>query len=1454
MLTIWVGDNGDGIQLTGFHPDQADYGPHAVEEFRFADGTTLSYDDLVQNTFIVHGSYGDDDITGSNLTDRLYGFEGQDRLWGELGNDTLTGGTENDELAGGEGCDCYVFHVGDGVDTIIDTATPEEGNTIYFADTIITRDDIRTHMEGTTLVLEYGDQGDAIRLSNFDYNNQHVVDTIEFSDGTQVALTSFVDPGTEGDDVILGTYREDVIDAKGGDDTVTTFESNDTIYGGTGNDTIDAGDGDDLLVGGVGNDSLRGGSGQDTYIFNIGDGVDTITDTATLGEGNVIRFGDGITQSDLTTRMEGTTLVLAYGDQGDEIHLLNYDFNQQSGSHVVETLQFVDGTAILLSGIVDPATEGDDVIKGSYFGDTINGRGGNDTITSFEGDDIIYGGSGDDTVDAGAGYDLLVGGQGHDTLTGGPGNDTYVFNVGDGVDTIIDDAYTTGEGNVVRFGPGITLADLKLSYQDATLIIDVRTSGDRLRLEGFYPEDALYPAGVDTFEFSDGTTVSYEDLINRGFDLMGTDGDDTILGTNVTDRIRGLAGNDVLDGGTGADILMGGAGNDTYPVDDSANVVVENLDEGIDLIQSSVTYTLAANVENLTFTGTNPINGTGNELSNILTGNAADNVLDGGAGADTLVGGLGNDTYLVDNVFDNVVEDADEGIDIVQSSVSYTLQANLENLILTGLAAINGTGNELDNVITGNAEDNVLDGGAGADTLIGGLRNDTYIVVNAEDVVTENANEGTDTVQASMTYVLDANLENLVLGGIEAINGTGNELDNALSGNSNANVLTGGARNDILAGGAGNDTLEGGSGDDSFIFNLGDGVDTIIDIATESEGNVLRFGSGISRNDLKLHQDGTTLIIDVGTNGDSVRLLNFDKNNQNGSHVVETVQFADGSQVRLVELLDPGTEGDDVIITGSTDDVIRAKGGNDYVSTDGGNDWIDGGSGNDTILAGDGNDYLDGGTGGDAMTGGPGDDVYVVDSAGDQIVEKEDEGMDTVESSVNYTLGSNLENLILIGLSAITAAGNGLDNTLTGNTLDNMLTGAKGNDVLDGGAGSDRYVYNRGDGLDRVTDPSGQDTVVMGSCIDRDHTVVRVDPTTAHLRLLDCEGNETNEGMDIALNSDGTIPIETVMFADGRSVALSSLVITAEISYGTNKSDFIRKGRNNDTIYALDGNDIVYSGLGNDSVYGGKGNDWICGEEGDDCLYGEAGNDFLFGSFGKDSLFGGTGNDVLDGDKGDDDLRGNEGNDVLYSSAGNDLLEGGLGNDILWDTSGNDTYVFNLRDGRDTILDLGGSDTLRFGQGITRENISVNVDFLGTHVRLLDSRGRRTDDSIDMNLSQGWVPAIETMEFADGTSVNLTDFLGDRANPCAGLIWLSGVGSAISTTVMAAQAQATMTGLFAGSQWGQLGSNEARALINNQVDSLVSAMATFAPPASSFTTILGDMQQQLKPLLAAGWK
>jgi VCBS repeat-containing protein len=303
------------------------------------------------------------------------------------------------------------------------------------------------------------------------------------------------------------------------------------------------------------------------------------------------------------------------------------------------------------------------------------------------------------------------------------------------------------------------------------------TPGNDNNLRGTKLDDIISGlAGNDTISGDNGNDT-----------LNGDDGNDVLNGDNGNDTLNGGAGNDTLDGGNGIDILRGGAGDDTYLIDNSSDVVTENANEGTDTVMSLITYTLGVNVENLTLTGSSNLNGTGNALDNViignsgnnnliggagndtltgangndtlngddgndrLNGNAGNDILNGGAGNDTLDGGTGNDimrggtgddTYAVDSASDIVTEIASEGTDTVNSSITYTLAANVENLTLTGSGAINGTGNAQDNVITGNSGNNqlmsgagndVITGGFGADTLTGGIGNDTFSYLATTD-------------------------------------------------------------------------------------------------------------------------------------------------------------------------------------------------------------------------------------------------------------------------------------------------------------------------------------------------------------------------------------------------------------------------------------------------------------------------------------------------------------------------------------------------------------------------------------------------------------------------------------------------------------------------------------------------------------------------------------------------
>ena len=651
-------------------------------------------------------------------------------------------------------------------------------------------------------------------------------------------------------------------------------------------------------------------------------------------------------------------------------------------------------------------------------------------------------------------------------------------------------------------------------------------------------------------------------------------------GNAANNVITGNAGNNVLDGGAGVDMLIGGAGNDTYVVDSAGDTVTENANEGTDTVQSSIGFALGANVENLTLTGTANINATGNALDNVLTGNSGDNV------------------FVVQNAGDTVIEAASGGTDTVQSSVAWNLGANLENLTLTGAGNINGSGNSLANAITGNAGNNVLDGGAGVDAMAGGAGNDTYVVDSAGDTVTENANEGTDAVQSSIGYTLGANVENLTLTGSASINGTGNALNNVLTGNSGTNVF---------AGGAGDDTYYVSSGD-TVVENPNEGTDQVYSDAT----------------------------------------------------------FTLGANV------------ENLTLTGSSN--INATGNS---------------------LA----NVLTGNSGANAFAGGAGDDAYYV-STGDTVTESANEGTDLLYSDLSYTLGANLENLTLTGAGNINGTGNSLNNVITGNAGSNVLDGGAGADVLDGGAGADQMKGG-----------SGDDTYVVDNAGD---AIVEAVTTSTTTYVWQDYGSWTYPWQDHGYwASDG----------EGGSYWVSNWVQVQVWA-----SNWVQIPYTTTTVSPGDGQDTVLSSIsytlagGNEKLehlkLTGTGNINGAGNEFANYILGNSGNNTLTGGAAIDALEGGAGDDSLSDSAGSDAgfQSGGAGNDVLNGGSGREFFSGGAGNDTIHTGDGTDIVAFNRGGGQDSVDSTGAAQD--------------NVLALGGGIRYSDLKFRKTGNDLVLDSGQ----------------------------------------------------------------------------------------------------------------------
>jgi Ca2+-binding RTX toxin-like protein len=709
------------------------------------------------------------------------------------------------------------------------------------------------------------------------------------------------------------------------------------IFTGTnGADVLTGGADDDALYGHPGADTLTGGDGDDIVIDNVLDIDDNdIAHASPDTSADILRGGNG------DDALSGGARDTFDGGPGFDVALIN--FNGVSNVTVDLRPLNTGGTAVLpLGGSI---TNVEDGIAIEFFGS--NTAYGSDFLEEF------YGGLGVDVFYGFGGNDALLGNGGDDILRGGLGSDGY--DGGDGIDTV--------------------------GYEDALSAVTVSLAITTTQSTG--------GGGVERL-------ISIENLIGSAFNdtltgstsanvLDGGAGLDTLRGNNGNDTLNGGIGDDILRGNAGADILNGGDGIDTADYSTDTVAVNVSLDTNRSIEGGVLSDTLTS-IENLTGTGLADTL-IGNAAANVLTGGGGNDTLDGQSGADTMIGGTGNDLYNVESAGDVVTEAAGGGNDTIYTTINWTLGVNVEVLAAGNAnAAINLTGNALNNMIVGNAAQNTMDGGVGADTLIGGAGDDLYVIDNQLDVIIEVAGEGAlDTIYTAFTYYqMGANVENTQITGGPGSYVVGNDVNNLLVGNTGA---------DTLVGGIGADTLVGAAGDDFYI--IADQDDVIIELAAGGNDTIL---TSIS-------------------------------------------YYQMGAEVENLEMT--GTTGTYAI-----------------------------GNALDNLIVGNlGADTLDGGLGGDFMVGHEGDDLYFVDDLGDRSVESANEGVDAIYTSINWTTGAHIENLVLTGTANLAGGGNELNNFIFGNDGDNAITGALGQDVLTGGAGADTFVYaSAAEGGDAITD------------------------------------------------------------------------------------------------------------------------------------------------------------------------------------------------------------------------------------------------------------------------------------------------------------------------------------------------------------------------------------------------
>lgn len=1021
----------------------------------------------------------------------LTGSVDNNDLRGNSAANRIDGDLGDDSLFGGAGTDTFLFSSNDGIDAVLDS---DGADSIEF-DSSVNRGDILLSRIGYDLVINDTRTGAKITVMSALYDSRSELVSIRFSDGSQwntaeIFSRAVTIQGTSAADTLIGT------------------DLYDRLLGGDGDDRLEGRDGGDYLDGGSGRDTMIGSDLGDTYVVDRAE--DVIIDAG--GGGTDFDYGAADTvESSITwtlaTNLENLTLTgsAAINGTGNTLRnrlIGNVAANQLNGGIGRDTMTggagddtyFVDQSDDV---VVELAGGGRDLVRSSSTWamsaevENVAATGSSAiTLTGNTGNNQITGNTGANVLNGQGGNDTLDGGTGADTMDGGAGDDLYV------VDNVFDVA-----GESV---PGLVGKDTVRATVSFTLGIGI------------------------------------ENLVLLGTAANGTGND---LGNNIT----GTSSDNVLNGLSGADTMTGGAGNDSYSIDNAQDVIVELANQGTDRVQSTVSWTLGSELEQLELLGSGSINGTGNALDNSITGNGGANLLDGQGGKDTLSGGLGNDTYVVDNSLDSLAEGIGGGTDLVMTSVAWTLGSEFENLTLTGSASVAGYGNDKANSIIGNAGNNWIDGGAGGDTMQGGAGDDTYVVNAGVDVVIESIDAGNDQVQSEVSYVLGDHLERLTLTGTATINGTGNSLDNTLTGNAASNRLDGGAGADTMAGGLGDDTYTVDAASDVIVEAAGAGVDLVQALFSltlaENVENLTLLGSG------SYSLTGNAL--------DNSLTGNAGANQLSGGIGNDTMRGGSGDDTYFVDaagdmIIENAGEGVDTMISTVTRTLWAeienlTLAGNDATSATGN-------AAANLLIGNSAANTLNGSTGADTMSGGGGDDTYVVDAAADLLIELAGQGSDLVQSSIGFALSDNLENLTLTGTVAVEASGNALDNIISGNGANNIIFGGAGNDTIDGANGNDS-----------MSGGAGNDTYTVNSAADV-------------ITELAIEGTDTVRS---------TV---TYTLAD----ALENLTLTSTFNvWGTgNAANNLLVGNDaNNRLEGLGGNDRLDGGLGTDTLVGGPGSD-----------------------------------------------------------------------------------------------------------------------------------------------------------------------------------------------------------------------------------------------------------------------
>lgn len=842
-------------------------------------------------------------------------------------SDVFSGGKGDDRLEGGFGGDIYIFERGDGRDTIADLGGADR---IAFGEGIVAGDVAVAQVDGKHIELLVADGSQRIRIEDALVRRERAIETVEFADGTSWSW----------DEIVAQTYLG------GATDDVLTAASLDYVVNGSFEEFIvvsthNWGHSVNEMFGWTEMNGrnfqphwhdYRGvvGADGDYYLdmdlasanARIGQEFDNLAAGEQFELSFIHATRDSISTSGFDVFWNGT-LVARVKDTGKVMVRKNFIVTAIEGTNLLE-FQGTGGQNGVGSSLDDVSLHA----LGAARGAVLDGGMGND---------ILRGDSGDDT---------LVGGTGNDRLEGGRGDDTYLFDLGDGQDTIVD---TEGANRLV-FGAGIDPASVFAVPGKATLVLRIAGTEDRIDLG----ETASETMGIQSVEFGDGTVWSASTLValaqaaeaGRGI-LAGDAGDNALVGGVDDDLLLGLGGNDDLDGGAGNDRLEGGAGNDTYRfarggghdriadtggadaivfADDIApgQVAVEQSRDGANfvlrIVGTSDRLTIedalgSGQIEEVRFadgtvwTNADLIAQAGTFGDDVITGDAAANILEGGLGNDTLKGKGGADTYrfALGDGSDTIIDGSTSTGDVLEiyghTAASMTAQRR----------------------------------GTDSDDLVLRFAGSTDQVVIVDGLI---ANRGVESVVFEDGTTLDfAALSALVV---------------ANQATDRNDVLTGTDGDDTLEGGLGNDLGSGGAGSDNYVYAQGDGDDRIeplgggadllqlVDLDPQDLASIRRAGP-----------DSDDLVLTFQVSGDRLTIAGALSNANNGGFAIH---FADGTvwdreAMRAAVIADSDGAGNDAVYGFGGEDSFAARAGNDLLVGNGGaNSYAFGaGSGNDRI-------------------------------------------------------------------------------------------------------------------------------------------------------------------------------------------------------------------------------------------------------------------------------------------------------------------------------------------------------------------------------------------------------------------------------------------------------------------------------------------------------------------------